>query len=67
MKTPKQVLEDLIASKPEGGFIYLEDFCDLCPDNSRAECLEVFRETPHGIMVSGRRASKTKFIWEHSK
>ena len=66
MKTPKQVLEDLIVSKPEGGFIYLEDFGDLCPDYSRAECLEVLREYPGGITVSGRRGSKTKFIWGHS-
>jgi hypothetical protein len=66
MKTLKQVVDDLIASKPEGGFIYLEDLGDLCPDNSRAECLQALRENPRGIIVSGRRASKTKFVWGHS-
>lgn len=66
--TPHELIRKLVAeSRPEGGSMFLEDFCEQCPGVPRAECVHVLKNSRDVLFIVGRKGHQSRVIFGRMK
>lgn len=65
---PHELIRKLInESKPEGGSIFLDDFCKMVPDVSRAECVMALKNNKDVLFIVGRKGHMSRAVFGKMK
>jgi len=59
----QKYIKDLVAAKPSGGEVNLDDICKKFPNENRWEIVTALRNANDGVFVTGRRGLKSRFVY----
>lgn len=63
-QTPHELIKRLVKEGgPNGGSIFLDDFCELCPDSTRQECVAALKSNKDVLFISGRKGHMSRAVF----
>lgn len=67
-QTPMELIKKLVnESRPEGGSIFLDDFCRQLPNASRMECVSALKNNKDILFIVGRKGHESRAFFGRMK